>query len=116
MLHCRDGTRGCGCGFGKNPPAATPAEQGKTRPRQDPRVDFWTRTRRVSGGSRAPAGFVDFATAPRLLATAFVVLEAAAAATCPQITASAVLEAAATAPCPQPPPLPPRRVRGRLCW
>ena len=63
-----------------------------------------------------PAGFVDFATAPRLLATAFVVLEAAAAATCPQITAFAVLEAAATAPCPQAPPLPPRRVRGRLCW
>jgi len=114
----RDGTRGCGCGFGKNTPAATPAEQGKTRPRQDPRVDFWTRTRtrRVSDGSRAPVGFVDFATAPRLLATAFVVLEAAAAATCPQITASAVLEAAATAPCPQAPPPPPRRVRGRLCW
>jgi len=83
----RDGTRG------------HPAEQGKTRPRQDPRMDFWTRTRRVSGGSRAPASFVDFATAPRLLATAFVVLEAAAAATCPQIAASAVLEVAATAPC-----------------
>ena len=110
----RDGTRGCGCGFGKNPTT----EQGKTRSRQDPRVDFWTRTRtrRVSGGSRAPAGFVDFATAPRLLATAFVVLEAAAAATCPQIAASAVLEAAATVPCPQAPPPPPRRVRGRLCW
>ena len=102
----RDGTRG------------HPAEQGKTRPRHDPRMDFWTRTRtrRVSGGSRAPAGFVDFATAPRLLATAFIVLEAAAAATCPQIAASAVLEAAATAPCPQAPPPPPRRVCGRLCW
>ena len=92
--------------------------RGKTRPRQDPRVDFWTCTctRWVLGGSRAPAGFVDFATAPRLLATAFVVLEAAAATTCPQIAASAVLEAAATAPCPQAPPPPPRRVRGRLCW
>jgi len=33
------------------------------------------------------------------LATVFVVLEATAAATCPQIAASAVLEAAATAPC-----------------
>ena len=97
-------------------PAATPAEQGKTRPPQDPRVRFWTRTRRVSGGSRAPADFVDFAIAPRLLATAFVVLEAAAATTCPQIAASAVLEAAATVPCPQAPPPPPRRVRGRLCW
>ena len=86
------------CGFGKNPSAATPAEQGENPP------------------AARPAGFVDFATAPRLLATAFVVLEVAAAATCPQIAASAVLEAAATAPCPQPPPLPPRRVRGRLCW
>ena len=54
----RDGTRGCGCGFGKNPPAGKPTGLGKTRPQVDPRVHFCTRTRtrRVSGGFRVPAG------------------------------------------------------------
>ena len=53
----RDGTRGCGCGFGKNPPAGKPAGLGKIRPQVDPRVHFCTRTRtrRVSGGFRVSA-------------------------------------------------------------
>ena len=53
----RDGTRGCGCGFGKNPPAGKPAGLGKTRPTVDPRVHFCTRTRTrwVSSGFRVSA-------------------------------------------------------------
>ena len=51
----RDGTHGCGCWFGKNPPAGKPAGLGKTRLQVDSRVHFCTRTRRVSGGFRVSA-------------------------------------------------------------
>ena len=50
-LWAKKSPRGCGCGFGKNPPAGL----GKIRPQADPWVHFCTRTRLVSGGFRVSA-------------------------------------------------------------
>ena len=53
----RDATRGCGCGFGENPPAVKPAGLEKTRPRANPRVQAFLHPHpRISGGFRVPAG------------------------------------------------------------
>ena len=50
-----DGTRGCGCGFGENPPIGKPAGLEKIRPQVDPQVHFCTGTR--TGTHRFLTGF-----------------------------------------------------------